>query len=84
MLKKHFLRGAAMALAMVLLCTSSAFALTLRYSQQSDDVADLQRALKQLGYYTKTIDGTYGSGTLSAVKRFQKAKASPASCAAIR
>ncbi|MGN0755171.1 MAG: peptidoglycan-binding protein [Aristaeellaceae bacterium] len=73
MLKKHFLRGAAMALAMVLLCTSSAFALTLRYSQQSDDVADLQRALKQLGYYTKTIDGTYGSGTLSAVKRFQKA-----------
>ncbi len=73
MFKKHFLRGAAMALAMVLLCTSSAFALTLRYSQQSDDVADLQRALKQLGYYSKTIDGTYGSGTLSAVKRFQKA-----------
>ena len=74
MQKKHILRTAAMSLAMILLLTSNGLALTLRSPQKGDEVADLQRALKQLGYYTKTIDGAYGSGTKSAVRAFQKAQ----------
>ena len=72
MQKKHILRTAAMSLAMILLLTSNGLALTLRSPQKGDEVAELQRALKQLGYYTKTIDGAYGSGTKSAVRAFQK------------
>ncbi len=36
-------------------------------------VEKLQLKLKQLGYYTRTVDGTYGSSTAAAVKAFQKA-----------
>ena len=74
MQKKHILRAAAMSLAMILLMTSNGLALTLRSPQKGQDVAELQQALKQLGYYTKTIDGSYGSGTKSAVRAFQKAQ----------
>jgi hypothetical protein len=35
------------------------------------EVTELQRALQRLGYYTERIDGQYGSGTESAVSRFQ-------------
>ena len=34
----------------------------------------LQQALKNLGYYTGTVDGFYGEGTMSAVKAFQRVK----------
>ena len=37
------------------------------------DVAKLQANLKALGYYDKSIDGEYLSGTTKAVKKFQKA-----------
>ena len=73
MLKKYTLRVLALSMAAVLLLTSSGAALTLRYGQKGDDVAQLQAALKQLGYYTKTIDGAYGAGTRSAVRLFQRA-----------
>ncbi len=73
MFKKHVLRALAMAMAAVLLLTSSAMALTLRYPQKGDAVAELQRALKQLGYYSKEVDGQYGTGTRTAVRAFQKA-----------
>lgn len=32
----------------------------------------LQLALKELGYYTGTLDGNFGSGTTTAVKNFQR------------
>ena len=32
----------------------------------------LQMKLKELGYYTGTVTGSYYSGTKSAVKKFQK------------
>ncbi|MBQ8161249.1 MAG: peptidoglycan-binding protein [Clostridia bacterium] len=38
------------------------------------NVKKLQKCLKALGYYTGAIDGDYGSGTKSAVKKLQKAK----------
>jgi len=36
------------------------------------NVVKLQQALQLLGYYSGDIDGDYGAGTVSAVKRFQK------------
>lgn len=35
-------------------------------------VEKLQQALKSLGYYTGKVDGECGSGTVSAIKKFQK------------
>ncbi len=45
---------------------------TLRSGDTGDDVKSLQTQLKALGYYTGTVDGKYGSGTVSAVVAFQK------------
>ncbi len=36
------------------------------------DVAVLQQKLKQLNYYKGKLDGLYGSGTVEAVKKFQR------------
>lgn len=38
-----------------------------------DAVEKLQQALKIKGYYKSTVDGIYGDGTASAVKKYQKA-----------
>ena len=45
---------------------------TLKHGSEGDKVKELQRRLKELGYYKSTIDGDYGSGTVTAVKAFQK------------
>ena len=73
MFKKHLLRLFALTLTLVLLMTSSGLALTLRYPQQSTAVANMQRALAELGYYKSTIDGKFGTGTRTAVRTFQAA-----------
>lgn len=44
---------------------------TLREGDDSDAVRKLQRKLKDLGYYSGSVDGDYGSGTTTAVKLFQ-------------
>ena len=44
---------------------------TLRKGSQGDDVKSVQTRLKELGYYTGTVDGNYGTGTMNAVKAFQ-------------
>lgn len=46
---------------------------TLRKGYTGDDVKSVQTRLKTLGYYTGSIDGKYGSGTMAAVKAFQAA-----------
>ena len=38
----------------------------------SEDVGEIQSGLKQLGYYTGSVDGVFGSGTEAAVMKFQK------------
>ena len=43
----------------------------LRSGAKGDKVSQLQKALKDLGYYTGTVDGEYGTGTANAVKAFQ-------------
>ena len=45
---------------------------TIESGQKGDRVRLLQAALKKLGYYTGAVDGSFGSGTRSAVKSFQK------------
>ncbi|NLI20149.1 MAG: peptidoglycan-binding protein [Clostridiales bacterium] len=52
--------------------SSSGFTRTLRKGYTGSDVSGVQTQLSSLGYYTSTIDGVYGSGTMAAVSAFQK------------
>lgn len=59
--------------------TSDEFALSpyvqtavLRQGATGGEVKELQRRLKQWGYYSGAVDGIYGKGTVEAVKLFQK------------
>ena len=45
---------------------------TLRSGSRGSEVKELQQRLKDLGYYTGSIDGVYGSGTIKAVLAFQE------------
>lgn len=49
--------------------TSSA----LRVGSSGSAVKNLQQKLKNLGYYTGSVDGAFGAGTESALKAFQRA-----------
>ncbi len=42
-----------------------------KYGSRSDEVKQIQTKLKRWGYYNGSVDGIYGSQTLSAVKWFQ-------------
>ena len=44
---------------------------TLRAGDSGAAVQSLQERLKALGFYSKKVDGNYGSGTVAAVKAFQ-------------
>ena len=44
----------------------------LQSGDKNDDVKKLQQKLKDLGYYQGTVDGSFGSGTETAVKAFQR------------
>lgn len=41
---------------------------------KGEQVKTVQRILKQMGYYTMSIDGSCGDGTVEAIKKFQKSK----------
>ena len=43
-----------------------------RYGSRGNEVIQIQTKLKRWGYYNGSIDGIYGSQTLSAVKYFQR------------
>jgi peptidoglycan hydrolase-like protein with peptidoglycan-binding domain len=62
------IRRATLALAVVLLGTVPAHA----HAAGSAEVAALQVALRGVGLYQQTIDGTAGPGTRAAVRRFQE------------
>lgn len=49
---------------------SSAQALS-KYGSRGEEVKTIQTKLKRWGYYSGSVDGIYGSQTLSAVKWFQ-------------
>ena len=44
----------------------------LRQGASGGEVKELQRRLKEWGYYNGAVDGVYGKGTVEAVKKFQK------------
>ncbi len=46
---------------------------TCKPGDSGNNVKKVQKRLKKLGYYSGSIDGDYGNGTKSAVKKFQKA-----------
>lgn len=71
-MKKLILRVLALSLTLMLL-VGSGLAETIRFRDKGDAVIALQTALTKLGYYTGDIDGKFGTGTLAAVKAFQKA-----------
>lgn len=52
--------------------TSTGLTRTLRRGYTGDDVIAVQERLKKLGYYTGSIDGVYGSGSIAAATAFQK------------
>ena len=43
-----------------------------KLGSRGDEVRSIQKKLKNLGYYSGSVDGIYGVGTQSAVKAFQK------------
>lgn len=51
---------------------SSGFTRTLRKGYTGADVIAVQQKLKELGFYSGSVDGVYGTGSIAAVKRFQQ------------
>ena len=43
-----------------------------RYGSSGEEVKQIQKKLKEWGYYNGDVDGIYGSKTFSAVKKFQE------------
>ena len=52
---------------------SGVIGVTLRSGDDGPSVRALQTRLKALGYYNGNVDGDFGSGTVEAVKAFQRA-----------
>lgn len=50
----------------------------LKQGSKGGEVKEVQRRLKEWGYYKGTVDGVYGTGTVAAVKAFQKKNGLPA------
>ena len=44
-----------------------------KYGSRGEETRKIQQKLKNLGYYSGSVDGIFGSQTLAAVKAFQKA-----------
>lgn len=42
------------------------------YGSRGEEVKSIQQRLKNWGYYSGAVDGVFGSGTLAAVKSFQR------------
>lgn len=43
-----------------------------KYGSTGNEVTQIQKKLKNWGYYTGNVDGIYGSRTVSAVKSFKQ------------
>lgn len=57
---------------LLLAAVNGAFAASISYGSRGDTVKKIQQRLKQWGYYKGAVDGVFGSGTLAAVKSFQR------------
>lgn len=74
--KENRLRLRCFLMAALLVCTVFAVnevrAATYRKGSSGETVKTIQSKLKRWGYYTGSVDGVYGSKTVSAVKYFQR------------
>ncbi len=70
-MRKGIVRVLTLVLMLSLAVCGSASAMKLQKNDKNDHVTQLQKALQQLGYYTGTIDGKYGTGTVTAVMAYQ-------------
>ena len=64
--------GAVVAVLLVVLLPLAADAAVLKRGSRGDEVATLQKKLKQWGYYDGSVDGVFGAGTEKAVQYFQR------------
>lgn len=55
-----------------LLLPALSIAAGVGYGARGEDVKKIQQRLKKWGFYSGAVDGIFGSGTLSAVKSFQR------------
>ncbi len=56
----------------ILTSETAAGAAVLRQGAKGGEVKEVQRRLKQWGYYNGSVDGVFGAGTRAAVIKFQK------------
>jgi len=56
----------------VSLLSTAAYAASYKRGSSGETVTQIQKKLKQWGYYNGAVDGIYGSGTEKAVRQFQK------------
>lgn len=47
---------------------------TITVNSRGNTVRSIQERLRELGFYSGTVDGVFGQGTLSAVRRFQESR----------
>ena len=73
-MKKWILRVLALTLTAMLLLASTGLAETIKIYDKGNNVLALQLALSDLNLYKGKLDGKFGTGTLKAVKAFQKAE----------
>ena len=71
-MKKRMIRALGLLLAAAMLLPLASLASGISYGARGDEVKKIQQKLKQWGYYSGAVDGVFGSGTLAAVKSFQR------------
>ena len=67
-----FLLGLVVTFDVVLMSWNSEVEALSKYGSRGTEVKTIQEKLKRWGYYSGSVDGIYGSQTVSAVKSFQK------------
>ncbi|GHV25846.1 spore cortex-lytic enzyme [Clostridia bacterium] len=65
-------RIVALVLILAVLVSVNASAAVIAWGSKGDTVTQVQKKLKQWGYYSGTVDGVYGQSTYNAVVAFQK------------
>lgn len=66
------LLGLVVTLDVILMSWNSEVEALSKYGSRGTEVRAIQEKLKRWGYYSGSVDGIYGSQTVSAVKKFQK------------
>ncbi len=61
-----------LATVIIIIAKASIVEATSRYGSRGSEVRQIQTKLKNWGYYKGSVDGIYGSQTVTAVKSFQK------------